>query len=209
MSTTFYRLSMMLVAAVWMITASTSHAQPQIVFKENFESANLDQWVGKGGGDHHGQIVPDPLDSTNTNNVLNFTALNFGGDIFTASMLDLTGLSGPFVLSFDYLGLADGDPDPNDLGGFIGIALSLTPASQGTDHFWLAGTQPPQAFNGDNFSAFQPIDDGTWHHYDIDFTTIVTTENLTSIYIMLEQWAGSGGLPGHVYFDNIQLQAGQ
>jgi hypothetical protein len=205
MFTTCYRLRMFLVAAVWMVTASPSPAQSQMLFTEDFESGNLDQWVGKNGGDHHGQIVTDPLNDSN--NVLNFTRLNFAGDIFTVSPLDLTSVSGPFVLSFDYLGLADGDPNPNDLGGFIGICLNLHPASQGIDHFWLAGTQPSQAFNGDGFAAFQLIDDGTWHHYDIDLTSIVTAENLTGIYIMIEQWGGSGGLPGHVYFDNIELQA--
>jgi hypothetical protein len=205
MFTTFYRLSMLFVTVTWMATASTSHAQSQIVFKDDFESGNLDQWVGKRGGDHHGQIVPDPLDASN--NVLNFTRLNATGDIFTVSGLDISGVSGPFVLSFDYLGLANGDPNPNDLGGFIGICLSLSPATQGIDHFWLAGTQPSQAFNGDGFSAVQLIDDGTWHHYDIDITSIVTAESLTLIYIMLEQWSSSGGLPGDAYFDNIQLQA--
>jgi hypothetical protein len=208
MVTTLCRLSMLVVAAAWMLTASPAHAQPQILFTENFEGGNLDQWVGKNGGDHHGQIVGDPLDATGTNNVLNFTILNAAGDIFTLSPIDLTSATGPFVVSFDYLGLADGDPKPNDLGGFVGISLNLGPTSQGLDHFWLAGTEPNQAFNGDGFSAVQLIDDGTWHHYDIDITSIVTAENLTSINIMLEQWISAGGLPGHVYFDNIQLQAG-
>src|SRR5947209_4238199 len=129
MFTILYRLSMLLVAAAWMLTASPAHAQAQILFMDDFESGNLDQWVGKNGGDHHGQIVPDPLDATSTNNVLNFTRLNAAGDIFTLSPIDLTAATGPFVVSFDYLGLADGDPKPNDLGGFVGISLNLSPTA--------------------------------------------------------------------------------
>src|SRR5207302_1190085 len=98
-----YRLIMLFAAVAWMATASTCPAQSQIVFSDDFESGNLDQWFGKNGGDHHGQIVPDPLNPC-TNNVLNFTKLNAAGDIFTVTPLDISTLSGPFVVSFDYLG---------------------------------------------------------------------------------------------------------
>ena len=43
--------------------------------------------------------------------------------------------------------------------------------------------------------------------YDLDFTNIFLGGNLQNIYILIEQWSGAGGLPGHAYFDNIQLQA--
>jgi len=49
------------------------------IFEDHFES-DLSQWTGQGGGTHHGLIVQDPLRSGN--NVLTFTALNAGGDIY-------------------------------------------------------------------------------------------------------------------------------
>src|SRR5207249_185655 len=151
-------------------------------FQDNFERGDLDQWVAKGSS-HHGQIVPDPLDPTGTNHALNFTARNSGGDIFTGSAIDISGVTGTIVLSFDYLGLADGDPDPNNLGGFIGVSTNRTPSNGGVDHFWLAATDPSAAFSGYGYNAEPLIDDGTWHHYDLDFTNIFQSANLQSIYI--------------------------
>src|SRR5207253_5970002 len=115
------RFRIILIAVTCMLIAPL--AQAQILFQDNFERGDLDQWVAKGSS-HHGQIVPDPLDPTGTNHALNFTARNSGGDIFTGSAIDISGVTGTIVLSFDYLGLADGDRDPNNLGGFIGISRS-------------------------------------------------------------------------------------
>jgi hypothetical protein len=190
-----------------MYLAPLVQAQNQIPFQEDFQSGSLCQWTGKSGGAHDGQIVPDPLDCTGTNLVLNFTATNYGGDIFTALPVSLCCVTGNLVLSFDYLGLANGDPTPKDLGGFLGICTDLAPASEGVDHFWIAGTDPGAITHVPFFTSIVLPDDGAWHHYDLDITSIITNTGISFIYIMMEQWSGTGGLPGHVYFDNIVLQA--
>src|SRR6185436_17728188 len=61
------------------ITAPVSIA----VFEDTFEAGNLNQWTGKPGFEHQGQIVNDPLNPLN--HVLTFTGVNAAGDIFSAS----------------------------------------------------------------------------------------------------------------------------
>ncbi len=164
------------------LSASTSpiHAQP--LFSADFEG-DLSVWVGKDGGPHNGQIVTDPLDGSNS--VLNFTAVNGAGDIFSPEVVVIPGLT--YTLSFDYLGYPDtGD----DLGGFIGYSLG-TPG----DHHWLAGTH--QSYPG---ILAHLIDDGTWHTYSIDFVPVVSP-----IRVMLEDYSGSDSVVGNAYFDNIEL----
>ena len=152
------------------------------LFSENFES-DLSAWTGKSGGNHHGQIVSDPLDSGNK--VLNFTALNAGGDIFTATTFDST-TSDDFILSFYYLGLDTGSGTPDNLGGFIGYSEGL-PGS----HHWLGGT-------GGGYPDLLP-DTGQWEQVIIPFTVG------GNIHLMLEDFSGSGGIAGDAYFDNIVL----
>src|SRR5712692_11443907 len=88
------------------------------LFEESFESGDLNQWTGKFGLSHHGQIVTDPLDPTN--HVLTFTQVNAAGDIFSASPISLAGLPVRFILSFDFLGLPVGGVAPSEYGGFAG-----------------------------------------------------------------------------------------
>jgi hypothetical protein len=168
-----------------------------VLFQDNFESGNLDQWVGKSGTPHHGQIVVDPLNSSN--HVLTFTGVNSAGDIFSAARL---GFSGPrrYLLSFDFLGLAPTGTTPSEYGGFIGISDS---AAADPLQFWIAGTYLP-ALSAPSV-ATQLTADGQWHHYEIDITPLVITAQLTGAHLMLEDWNDRGSVPGDVYFDNVQL----
>jgi len=168
------------------------------LFADNFENGNLNQWTGKFGLPHHGQIVTDPLNPTN--HVLTFTLVNAAGDIFSASPISLTGLPARFILSFDFLGLPIGGVAPSEYGGFAGIA-----ADSGVIYDWLAGTYLA-ALTVSVPVATVLAADGQWHHYEIDFTDVVVAKNLTSIQLMLEDWYDRGSIPGDVYFDNVSVR---
>ncbi len=169
-----------------------------VLFQDNFESGNLNQWTAKPGQVQHGQIVADPLQPAN--HVLTFTDLNTAGDILTVSSFSLSGTQ-RLVLSFDYLGWPLPGSVAGDLGGFIGIATSLDTA---LPHFWLAGTDI-SGINTPPGIGTELIDDGTWHHYDIDFTDFVQTNGPTTFHLVVEDWADHGGVPGDAFFDNIRL----
>ncbi|MDJ1185227.1 PEP-CTERM sorting domain-containing protein [Roseofilum casamattae] len=163
----------------------SAQAADLVLFSDSFESG-LSQWVGKSGGSHSGQIITDPLNPINQ--VLNFTALTGGGDVF--SSLPLLSDSGSYRLSFDYLGIAQPGSIAGDLGGFAGYSFGL-PGS----HTWLAGTSGASGVN--------PVlaDDGTWNSYAFEFTTA------NAVRIMLEDFGGSEGVAGDAYFDNVRLEA--
>jgi hypothetical protein len=192
-----------LTALLLMLLAATVSGRAQsTLFEDNFENGNLNQWTGKLGTPHHGQIVTDPLNPTN--HVLNFTEVAAGGDIFNASPISLAGKPRPFILSFDFLGLPVGGASPFEYGGFAGI----TSDPDGVlPHYWLAGTYPP-ALNVPTNIATSLTADGQWHHYSVDFTALVLSNNLTTIQVMLEDWFDRSSIPGDVYFDNIRLVAG-
>jgi hypothetical protein len=184
-----------------LLAAIPGRAQSTLL-TDNFESGNLDQWTGKLGLPHHGQIVTDPLNPAN--HVLTFTASATGGDIFNASPISLVGLPQRFILSFDFLGLAIGGVPPLEYGGFAGIT---TDPDGALPHYWLAGTLF-DALNVPATVATVLTADGQWHHYSVDFTEVVLSNNLTSIQVMLEDWSDRLSIPGDVYFDNIKLVAG-
>lgn len=175
----------LVISALGLSLPSPAQAMDLNLFADDFES-DLSQWVGKSGSSHHGQIVIDPLNPGNQ--VLNFTALNSGGDVF--SIDPLLSTSGEYRLSFDYLGITQPGSVPNNLGGFAGYSFGL-PGS----HFWLAGTS--------GASGADPIleDDGNWHSYEFTF------ETSNAVRIMLEDFSGSGGIAGDAYFDNVKLEA--
>ena len=173
-------------------------AQPAVLFEDKFESGNLDQWTGDVHGPHHGQIVADPLKAGNR--VLTFTELDANGDVFSAAPIWLKEGNRQYIVSFDYLGLAQPGSLPGNLGGFLGIATSVDLWQEG--RFWLGGTDP----SGINTAmGVQLEDDGAWHHYEIDITPLVEQEAITEVHLMVEDWRDIGGVPGDVYFDNIQL----
>lgn len=159
-------------------TLGVSPSEAATLYSENFET-NLAGWVGKSGGGHNGQIVADP--SGAANNVLNFVALNSGGDIFrTNTSFSTTG--NQYILQFDYYGTN------SESGGFIGYSYGLP-----GNHVWLAGSDTN--YGGVSILA----GDNSWHHYSYTFTTS------GPIHLMLEDFSGSDPVAGNAYFDNILL----
>src|SRR5262245_34052813 len=98
--------------------ATAGHAQFTL-FEENFEGGDLNQWTGKLGLPHHGQIVADPLNPLN--HVFTLTDVNAAGDIFSAARIPVDALPRRFILSFNFLGLAIGGVPPSEYGGFAGV----------------------------------------------------------------------------------------
>lgn len=161
-----------------------------VVFSDDFENG-MGKWTGKNGGSHSATIVPDPLDS-GRGNVITFTTLKIGGDIYTTNQYPREG---PIKISFDYLGKAVAQSVPNDLGGAVGLAASLNPQSF-ADSTWPAYTDP--TFPG----VFIPlIDDGQWRRY----TFTLTNAPFQPFRLMLEDAQPSGGVPGDALFDNIEI----
>lgn len=184
-------LAVLYASLCFVLLAAATTGRSQVLFFDNFNSGLGGPWTGQFGGPYHAVTVPDPLNS-GRGNVLTFTALNAGGDIFTTATF---APSGSITVSFDYLGLQMPGSVPGDLGGFLGLA----PASVFYGGTWIAGTSP----SGVNYSnAVHLIDDGQWHSYSVTVNGPVGPFNL-----MVEDWAGSGGVPGDAYFDNIQITA--
>ena len=162
-----------------LLLATTSITHAATLFSEDFESG-LGQWNDAYQG-FNAQTVVDPLNASNQ--VLNFTALRGGGDLFSSNAFTST-TGGSFILSFDYLGTCGG----TNCGGFIGISANAGAGS----HTWLGGTTSP-------YADLLP-DTGSWEHVSIAFTS-----PLSAVYLMLEDWSGSGGIAGDAFFDNIML----
>lgn len=183
--------------AILTVLASDVAAQSILLF-DTFESGSLSQWTGKPGQAHHGTIVADPLNATN--HVLTFTGLNTGGDIYSAEIPVLGAQQPPrsLILSFDFLGLPLAGATPPEYGGFVGI--DIVPG----EYYWLAATYLP-AVSPPPSPQVQLVADGSWHHYEIDLTPLVTTLGLSSVQVMLEDWADRGSVPGDVYFDNVKV----
>jgi hypothetical protein len=177
------------------IAASSYFSHADIVlFKDNFESGNLNQWVGKSGGPTSGQIVADPLNTTN--HVLTFSNVTFSGDIFSAFPLNVS-LPRRYVLKLDFLGL----PGAPENGAFIGF--SDLPAAT-LNQFWVSSTYPP-GLTAPPSVATALTADGQWRQYEIDFTEIVASNGLTQTFLMLEDWFDRGSVPGDAFFDNISV----
>jgi hypothetical protein len=172
------------------ILVASSTANAATVFSDDFEG-DLSRWTGQGGGSHSGVIMPDPVGS-GRGNVLAFSNLTIGGDIFTANVFSL---SGTVTISFDYLGLTNLGGVYGDLGGFLGVfdGLYLPTADN-----WKAGTQDSYP----SPTMIHLIDDGAWRRYTI---TLSGTE-AGAFRLALEDFSGSGGVPGDALFDNIQIQ---
>ncbi len=74
------------------------------LFFDDFESGSLSQWVGLNGGANHGLIVADPRAGHLGNNVLTFTQLGSGGDIFTAASFPSPGGAHFQLMLEDFVG---------------------------------------------------------------------------------------------------------
>ena len=172
----------------------------RVLFEDTFENGNLDQWTGNLHGSHSGVIVSDPLRPLN--NVLTFAALAANGDIFsTVAVSDLKANHG-YIVSFDYLGSRQEGSPTNNFGGFLGVAHSIDDWREGRS--WIAGTDPSGLTP---IVGIKLIDDGAWHHYDVDISPLVQRSGLNSFHLMLEDWRDIGGVPGDAFFDNIRLVA--
>lgn len=166
-----------------LLLATTSITNAATLFSEDFESG-LGQWNDAYQG-NNAQIVADPFNASN--NVLNFTALRGGGDLFSSNAFTST-TSNSFILSFDYLGTCG----TGNCGGFIGISSNAGAGS----HTWLGGTT---VGSNNNYNDLLP-DTNSWEHVSIAFTS-----PLSAVHLMLEDWSGSGGSAGDAFFDNIVL----
>ena len=183
------------VIGIPVILGSTA-ASATLLFSDDFEG-DLSSWTGQYGGEHHGEIVVDPLDPAN--NVLHFTELNSRGDMFTidsfTSQIDL------FRLEFDYYGDLSQGGEIGDLGGFVGYTTVAPPElgseSKGTMR-WLAGSM-------DNYplSIMTLPDIGKWVHVESWFASEVP------VHLILEDFSRSYNngvaIAGDAYFDNIEL----
>ncbi|PCI44839.1 MAG: hypothetical protein COB49_10695 [Alphaproteobacteria bacterium] len=174
--------------------AQISQASIVDYISEDFEG-DLSKWTGKNEGAHSGEIVVDPLGSSN--NVLKFNTMISAGDIFSVdSIVAVSGVQ--YTLSFDYLGLPGNQSGP--LGGYIGISEGFP-----GDHKWLAGT----GSLSDPFLTI--VDTGEWIHYDFtfnfdDFATMTGFVG-SDMHLMLEDFIGDGGVAGDIFFDNIFFRA--
>jgi hypothetical protein len=173
-----YALNTLLLPLILLSTSATAS-----IIVSDFET-DLSAWTGKSGGGHSGVLVADPFDATNQ--VLSFTALTGAGDVFTIATV--TSPNNEFKVSFDYLGMPGLGGTPGDLGGFFGISKGLP-----GDHYWVAGT-------GSYPAPIPLVDDGQWHHYDLTFTS---PYGASAVHFMLEDYAGSGGVAGDIFFDNL------
>jgi hypothetical protein len=188
--------------AIMAVVSSTS----AFAFTEDFEGT-LGQWTGKNNGSHSGQVVTDPI-SGSTNDVLNFTGTNSGGDIYTLA----TFQPGTYRLEFDYLGTCGSQ----DCGGFIGYSQNYDPASDGIydDLRWLASSWPAGFFPTSQGDIVVDLtDNGSWGHYSTEFTVSsypfhLMLEDYRGLYQSPASWSmDAGGSPGDAYFDNITLTA--
>lgn len=80
-----------------------------------------------------------------------------------------------------------------------------SPAADPANRFtWVASTYPAE-LNAPASARATLVADGSCKHYAIDLTELVTQRGLTSLHLVLEDWAGLGSIPGDVFFDHIQL----
>ncbi|MBE0545661.1 MAG: hypothetical protein IH623_30385 [Verrucomicrobia bacterium] len=183
--------------SVVLFSALNVHAQNVVLFSDGFETG-LARWTGFDGGLSTGFVTPDPLGSGSL--VLSFSGTRFNGDMFTLSPISVSGATSVKV-RFDYLGKAVVGSSPDNFGGFIGLATTLTQPS-GT---WIGGTLL-SAVNGSGFQGIHIVDDGSWHSYEVDVTSVIQSNDWSSIYVKLEDWGGAGPA-GDVFFDNISVIA--
>lgn len=146
-------------------------------FLDDFEGT-LSQWAAN----RSGYITTDPLDASN--HVLSFASLGSGGDIFSANQVRTAT---HYTLSFDYLGMMGTEGDYG--GGFVGV--------DGPDETWLFGDASFPALLFGNL-----VNDGTWNHYEAQFTPAQVGGPLT---IKLEDYEGIGPSVNNAFFDNVSV----
>jgi hypothetical protein len=169
------------------VLATPTLASATTINVDDFESVSLGSapsssiWTAGTG-----VVVADPV--VGGNQVVHFTGLGSGGDIWTLATF------GPGWLVFDYYGTTGsaGLTGQTDSGGFIG--LDTDQAYAGTET-WVGGTGPtggPLHVLSDNVG---------WRHYAYAFTV---PGGGPSAYVKLEDWYHSDSVAGDAYFDNIK-----
>jgi PEP-CTERM motif len=161
---------------------SLAHATPQTMTAD-FEG-DLSAWTERNPAAPTGMLVADPLGS-GRGQVLTFQLAGSTGTLFSQMV---TSPNAKFLLTFDYLGLYAGGPNPTDLGGYIGV-VNATGSGQ-----WVGGT-------GSHPTPINLIDDGLWRTHTYSFTSEVGS----SLRVMLQDWDGSGRTVRDAHFDNITL----
>ena len=177
----------------WLSTIALMAALPigaanaSLIYMEDFESG-LGGWTGKAAGPHDAVISTDPIEG---DSAVRWRSLEAGGESFSIASF----AAGTYTLVFDYLGLPEpgSSQSPGDFGGFIGISAGFPGV-----HRWLEGTV---LCCGAESSTL--LDDGMWHTYSVTFTAA------WDFHIMLEDFSGSGGIPGDAWFDDIKLFEGR
>lgn len=179
------RLSILAAATV----ATLAHADPVTQnFADNFQNS-LAGWSDRSPSNPEAGLFADPLAASNQ--VLGFNRLGVAGSVFSKTIVESP--DSVFTLSFDYLGMPGRGGRSGDLGGYIGVAASVSNLLG----FWVGGT-------GLFPTPVSLVDDGKWHSYSYTFTSGISNR----LRVMAEDWAGSGGVAGDVYFDKIVLRAG-
>jgi hypothetical protein len=167
--------------------ASWAQAATVAAFSDNFQG-NLSGWTDRTPADPESKIVADPLGSGSM--VLSFNRTGVSGSLFSND--SVVSPDSWFTLSFDYLGIPGRGGIANDLGGYIGVAATSNVMGM---QFWIGGT-------GAHVTPVDLIDDGKWHSYSYTFRSNITN----SLRVIVEDWAGSRGVAGDVFFDNIVLR---
>ncbi|CAD5372073.1 PEP-CTERM domain-containing protein [Rubrivivax sp. A210] len=187
------RLNTLTLAAALLAASQLAAAANVSSISENFEGT-LSHWTDRSvfvGGAVQSAIVVDPLNAAN--HALGFNRTFGAGSLFSVDTISTT--TGQFTVNFDYLGLAKAGSVAGNLGGFFGISQGFP----GT-HDWIAGT-----LDGFRMANGVPViglvDDGQWHHYSLTFNTTIGN----TVHLMFEDYDGSGGVAGDVFFDNIQF----
>lgn len=173
----------LLVAVTALALSASAHAAIVSAFSEDFEGS-LAAWTDRNPANPESAIVADPLRAGN--HVLSFNRLGSGGSIFST---DLITSSSNFTVSFEYLGRPRAGSVAGNLGGFFGISQGMP-----GNHYWVAGT-------GSYAYDVDLIDDGAWHTYTLTFASPIGQQ----AHLMFEDYIGSGGIAGDVYFDNVRF----
>lgn len=163
--------------------AAQAPAFAAVGIAEDFQTG-LGGWTDRNPLNPESAVVADPLNAGN--NVLSFTRLGFGGSILSNNTVSSSGL---FTISFDYLGQPGKGGVAGDLGGYLGVSSGGFSGGE----MWLAGTG--------GGTPIDLIDDGAWHHYTLTFQSTIGQ----SLRLKLEDFDGSGGVAGDVYFDNVRI----
>lgn len=179
-------------ASLTIAACAVSTAMAQTLFSDDF-GGSLSTWTGQNGDATSGNIIDDPLRAGNK--VLTFTALGSGGDIFSQQQFALTpGQS--YRVDFEYLGLAKPGSVANDFGGFAGLSAALP-----RTHMWYYATSTAVG------AADVLLDNGQWQSHTYEFTSPVNSSVGNDVHLMFEDFSGSNGIAGDVYFDNIRFSA--